>query len=252
MRSKFIKIFFINVFLSVGLSGLVLANDLYTNPEKFKQYNPDGQKYEFVKTYIMGLGYLQQNAQRDNAARSAVFQKLKGKEKVAALIRNLNLNNVNLRVARNLVKKYRASGNGLVVKSADLFERVCDEQIELNNQEKTLLEKVSAVDNAQMMKIMNKKFYKDQRELGMQRKESLKKMLEGSMLMSKILISDKEDKYGELVRLGITSKERKKLIEQLDKLSKDKKVKPGQSFLQGSIAAIREILEDQSWGTVDG
>ena len=63
--------------------------------------------------------------------------------------------------------------------------------------------------------------------------------------------SDKADKYGELVNLGITSKERQKLIDQLNKLSTQKKLKSGQSFLEGSLSTIREILEDSSWGTLD-
>ena len=182
--------------------------------------------------------------------------KLKKTDRLNTLRENLNNNNVNLRVARNLLKRYKTSSNGLIVKATDLFMKTCDEQIAVNDQEKDLLEGFFNHSQEKLpTKALEKNFLKDQRNLALQRKESSKEFLKASLLVSKLLVSNKEDRHGELIYLGLTNQERNNLIGQLNQFSGNKfkgKLRQGQSFLEGSITAIRQVLEDASWSSLDG
>ena len=54
--------------------------------------------------------------------------------------------------------------------------------------------------------------------------------------------------------MAITAQERQKLLDKLDSFGKDSLdwgLKSGQSPLEGSIAVIREILEDSIWISID-
>ena len=220
--------------------------------DQFKKFNPDIQKYEFVRNYLTGLEYLQQNARREIEASKLTFDDLKKKEKIEGFKNDIVLNNFNLRIARNLLKRYKTADNGLMLKTTDVFSKVCDEQIGLNNAEKKIIENLFK--DKQGDDVTKENFFRDMRSVAEQRKESLKKLLEASLLVNKVLVSEKTDQYGEFFQLGVTKKERTKLIEMLDAFQGEEfkgGVRPGQTFIQGSVAAIRQILEDRSWGTLD-
>ena len=53
-------------------------------------------------------------------------------------------------------------------------------------------------------------------------------------------------------RLGISADEVLRRIDKLYGVEYDGQVKPGQSFLTGSIIAIRAMLEDYTWDNLDG
>lgn len=220
----------------------------------FMANNPDGKKYEFVKNYLSSLSYFQLNDERERKQAGEAVGILDSPEKTEELVKSIIQQNANLRVARNLIKKYKSPENGLILKAVVLFMQVADEQIEFNNEERAMLERVVDVIKSGDIRVYDTpKFYKDQAKIAKQRKESFKKLLESSVLVSKILISNKPDKYGEFINLGITKDERKKLISKLNELFvgyKEVGLKEGQSFLEGSVASIREILEDKSWGTL--
>jgi len=67
------------------------------------------------------------------------------------------------------------------------------------------------------------------------------------------LMSDKnQDGKGHL--LAITAQQRQKLLDKLDSFGADNLdwgLKKGQSTLEGSIAVIREVLEDSLWVSID-
>ena len=72
-------------------------------------------------------------------------------------------------------------------------------------------------------------------------------------MMTKVLISDK-NKNGKGHWLAITAQQRQKLLDKLDSFGGDNLdwgLKPGQTTLEGSIAVIREILEDSIWISID-
>ena len=55
-------------------------------------------------------------------------------------------------------------------------------------------------------------------------------------------------------RLAITAQQRQKLLDKLDSFGSDDLdwgLKSGQSTLEGSVAVIREVLEDSIWISID-
>jgi len=231
--------------------GVLYFEDL----EKFKLNNPDGKKYEFVSTYIDGLNYLYLNRTRKDRIEFFDDGRLKEAEKVNKIMDNLVLDNLNLRIARNMVKKFRIPQNGLILKAADLFVQVCNEQIVFNNrQRKKFVDLYRVYKEEEVGSFDKKAFLSFQRNLGAQRKESLKKLLEASYIVSKALISNEEDEYGDLMRLGITSGERRKLLRKLDVFRGPQfegEVREGQNFLEASITILRQNLEDYTWASLD-
>jgi hypothetical protein len=247
MRNLILTLSFI--FLSVSL---VFANDTV----QFIQNNPDGGKYEFVRHYLQSLNYIFLNESRKSKT-DLLSGKREG-EQSKLYLQELNRDNVNLRVARNILKKYFSSPNPLMVKIADLFYSVCGKQIDLNNEEIALIERGASPAKINPLTILKGEqasgLLPGQEEIGLKRKESLKTLLEASMLINKVLISNQPDQDGELVVLGITEPERRQLLQRLNDFPVNQsvnQVEQGQSFLEASVASIRGILEDKSWGTIE-
>ena len=221
--------------------------------ELFQKFNPDGAKYEFVNNYIKSLSYIRKNAQRYERLVNFEFQSMDTAEKTKALINELLIDNVNYRAARNLLKRFHTPANGLILQATDIFMKVCDEQIDYNNQERDLLEKWYEAQTTQQLQGFDKQAFMDrQNQLAASRKESLKNMIKSSVLVNKILLSDQADPSGEFKKLGITEKQRRALLESLYEFYGDGyqgKLRSGQTFLEGSISTIRVFLEDENWQT---
>ena len=233
----------------------VVGDLLYTDSEKFREHNPDVGKYDFVKDYLNSLSYLKTNEKRDREVTAKSSGALEKIENVQALIDNLIMDNANLRVARNYLKKYKGSPNGLVLKVTDLFIKACEDQIEFNNQERGLFESLRQFLDKDDFKNFDKdKFLEDQKSLSDDKREALKGLLEASLLVNKILISENPDEFGEYVNLGITQKERQKLLKKIHEFDGGDyqgELREGQTFLQGSVSVIREILEDKNLAAFD-
>jgi hypothetical protein len=249
-KSSFVSMLFaLTLIFSAGISS---ANDTAL----FIQNNPDGGKYEFVRHYLQSLNYLFLNESRES--KMTLFAGKSDGDQSKLYLQELNRDNVNLRVARNILKKYFSSPNPLMVKTVDLFYSVCGEQIDLNNEEIALIEKGAPIKEINPLTILKGEqsagLLPRQEEIALKRKESLKTLLEASMLINKILISNQLDQDGELVALGITGTERRQLLQRLNDFPVEKtvnQVEQGQSFLQASVASIRGMLEDKSWGTIE-
>lgn len=252
---------FISAFLFWSLLySISQADFIYTHPEQFKKYNPDGakgQKYEFVKSYLNALKYLYLNEKQEEKRREEIFLKANSKEKTKGHIENLKDENINYRTARNLLKKYKTSENGLVLKVTDMFADACDQFIELNNRERKILESMLARPQEASwgnFKKRERQFETQYKTLAYERRKNATHLLEASLLVNKVLISSREDKHGEFINLGITSEEREKLLLKIDEIYEGKyyeKLKEGQPFLGASISEIRKILLDKTWGTID-
>ena len=234
---------------------LTLAGSYPNDASQLQKYNPDGEKYEFVKDYLTSLSYLKINAKRSTSAVAVGFEDLNSTDKIKVSIDILVQENANLRVARNFLKGYKNNPqNGLIIKVTDLFEAMCDEQIDFNKREINLYKQLyESLDKSSKS---NKKLEYKNEELALaeERRESFKKLLEASMLVNKVLISDRVNEDGKMVLLGVTREERKKLLKKLDAFYEDEykgNLRAGQSFLQGSVSVIRELLENSDGYALD-
>jgi hypothetical protein len=211
---------------------------------EFQKNNPDIKKYEFARSYITALSYLKAIDDRWN----------KQVKLIKASINDLALDNADLRIAKNYLVKYLNSPNALIRKTADMVVVSCEREIAVNDQEKVLWEKwydLTSAGQASMDKQVE--FDKSQHALALQRKEEAKEIVQASVLLTKVLMSEKNTN-GRGHRLAITSKQRQKLLDKLDTFGNDTMdwgLKPGQRTMEASIAAIREILEDSIWISID-
>jgi len=225
----------------------VIIND----PERFSLSNPDGKKYEFVKTYVMALEYLYHN---ENAKDRAPVIGADNIQDIGVITdeqdRLINVN-VNLRIARNLLKRFEETNNALINKVVKIFSAYVNKQVELNNMERllvvTIREKLieDTYDEGTL-----KWYFEELIDISKERKESSMRLLESSLIINKVLISHQFDQFGQPYKLGITQEERDSLISRL-KIFEDPKfqgeLRSGQTFLEASVSVIRQILEDTSW-----
>ncbi len=223
--------------------------------KEFIKNNPDGNKYEFTKAFITALEYIKANVERNENVKDINPYDLYDNKRIDELSNNITLDNVNWRIAKNMLKKYLNPQNGIMLKVADTFIKMCDEQIDLNGREKDWLDKIK---DAQVKKKVGTfdqtKFLNDIQIISDERKESLKKMLESSMLASKVLISSQKNRYGELDRLGVSARERDSLLYKLENFYGDNSeggLREGQSFLEASVTVLKEALGDYSFDSLD-
>lgn len=226
----------------------------YQDIQRFQEYNPDGYKYQFVKDYLLGLGYWWQNVRRKQGVISLFLEELENTQRIQEEINQLTMDNMNLRIARNYVEKYRHPDNGLMLKVVDLFQATCNEQIQLNQEEKQSWQKLREALSGKKDQTLRAQEVEHQEMIAQRRKDSMLHLLEASMLLNKVLISSDPDALGQFSRLGISAEERQKLLYKIDEFYEEGfqgGVRPGQSVLQGSISVIREVLEDPQWDVLD-
>ncbi len=222
--------------------------------DEFSKSNPDVKKYEFARSYITALSYMKDIDDRwNNNAPKKLFAKQKNKM-ILATINDLALDSSDLRIIKNYLLKYLISPNMLMRKVADIVVVATSREIAINKEEKILWEKwydLNAAGQATRPKEID--FVKTQHSLELRRKDADKDIIQASVLMTKVLISDKNrDTKGH--RLAITAQQRQKLLDKLDSFGGDTLdwgLKTGQRTLEGSIAVIREILEDSIWISID-
>lgn len=261
MMKKKLKVLFNILFVCVGalcfLGGApdLSADPLYDDPEQFIINNPDGRKYEFVRSYLNALLYFKENEDRENELPVIDIQNLKKSPSVKPIIDGLKRDNVNLRIARNLIDNFDAQNNALIIKVGNIFQKVTDDLIEYNRYDQALYAKIFEIQNSQNFEDFKvDRFLEAQELLAAQRRESWKELMEASMLINVVLVSTEQDYYGEFYRLGITAAEREKLLFKLqdfDGTGFSGKIEEGQTFLQGSVNIIKSILENSSWETLE-
>jgi hypothetical protein len=173
---------------------------------------------------------------------------------ILATINDLALDSSDLFIIKNYLLKYLTSPNKLMRKVADIVVVSISHEIAINHQEKALWEKWYDLNTAgQATRPKEIIFVKNQYSLELRRKEADKEIIQASVMMTKVLISDK-NKNGKGRLLAITAQQRQKLLDKLDSFGRDTLdwgLKPGQRTLEASIAVIREILEDSIWISID-
>lgn len=142
----------------------------------------------------------------------------------------------------------------LIRKVSDIVVVAVSRDIAINDEEKSLWEKwYNLIAAGQATRAKEIEFVKTQHGMELRRKEADKDIVKASVLMTKVLVSD-ENKDGRGHLLAITAAQRQKLLDKLDSFGGDTLdwgLKPGQRTLEGSIAVIREILEDSIWISID-
>lgn len=224
--------------------------------EQFILNNPDGNKFKFTQDFLRSLHYISINEERPDSKIKMTRDFEFKRQRLTVVMDNLKKNNINLRIAKNIMQDYIQTENLLMLKSATLFVEFCDKRIEENNKEHELLLSVyDLVSTSKESEFDKEDFYKKEESILKEKGEASQKLLEASLLVPKILLSPQLDNNGEFTRLGISLKEKKELIKQLE-VFKDETyaggLKEGQTYLEGSIAAIREFLEKSTLPTLDG
>ena len=247
MNIKSIALTVLNIVLCSAL--LYAADD-----NLFKRNNPDGLKYEFARSFITSIGYLEVVEKRWKKSDA-----IKNKGDESGFIQwnfdRLAKDNMDLRVAKNYMVKYFSIANPLMRKVVDSYAYSCDQLIDLNHRERELWEQLRSIKKENNLNaIEDKKFVEAQEKLAVERKSMMRGIVEVSVLMSKVLLSEDVKEKQVRKRLALTSNERDKLIKKLDTFAGDNLdwgMKPGQTFLQGAEATIREMLEDPTYVSAD-
>jgi hypothetical protein len=136
------------------------------------------------------------------------------------------------------------------------FAAFADKQLELNNQERTLLETVrSRIIDERIDDALIKWYGESVTDISLRRKESSKELLESSLMVAKVLISHQFDASGRLYKLGVTREERRNLLSRLRLFGDESfkgEIRSGQTFLEASVSSIRQVLEDTAWPSSEG
>jgi len=224
--------------------------------EQFKKNNADGNKYNFVKDYLLALDSIEKNGEKFDSWTEILAKENKGQsENIKGYTDYLKQSNIHFRLAKNLLNKYKKSENMLIIKSVMIFNEACNAVAKSNNEERKLLSEYYELIKGNVDEPYDQsKLFEEQQRIAFQRKEAFKMILESSLYVKKILISNVPNRYGEFVRLGVTEVESDQLIDTLNSFfgaNGQAGMAVGQNFLEASVAEIREILEDYSWLSKD-
>ncbi len=214
---------------------------------EFKANNPDGGKYEFLRSHIAALSYL--NHIDERWAKKPPKKVFAGDDikVIRGHIAYLTMDNADLRITKSYLEKYLEARNPLMRKVADTVALACNTEIVLNDQEKQMwMDWLGLKLTGRATPEEEKKFIAAQQQSAFEHKEADKKIIEASIFAATVAKSIKNaNEHGHL--LALTSREREKLLDRLDAFAKgmlDWGLKPGQRTVEASVAVIREVLED--------
>ena len=235
----------------IGVAKDTFALEISEETKEFAVNNPDGQKYDFVKTYLMALEYLYQNEQAKAKLQPLDEETIKRTKSLAKVRDHLKNANINLRIARNLLENFKNQNNAMMMKIVSLFGKYADEETALNNRHRTMVSILYESSLTNRVSSVKRRWYSQHlTAINESRKANAAQLLEASMLISKLLVSNQFNRLGKFDKLGISAVEREKLIDRLATFQGEEfqgELRPGQSYLQASIASIREILQNTNW-----
>jgi hypothetical protein len=243
-----------NLILALMLCLFIAVPAGAEDPGAFKRYNPDGLKYEFARSYIASLGYL--NSVDRRWKKSTSLKKKSPPDKyIAWNIERLIYDNMDIRVAKNYMTKYFATSNLLMRKVTDSYVFSCDQLVEVNRQEREAWENLKKLkEDNQFDAVQEKEFIAQQEDIALRRKEAMRGVVSASVLMTKVLLSENTKEKDIKKRLALSTEQREKLVDKLDSYAKDNldwSLKPGQTFVQAAEASVREVLEDSFYLSAD-
>jgi hypothetical protein len=221
---------------------------VYASELSFRELNPDAGKYAFVKDYIFALSYYARVAQRLQLEGETAAASLEQQAVVRQLIANRTLDNTELRIARNYLKRYCSSASPFVRKTAltavDAYQRL----LTMSARERTLWSGfLRYITDGQPENFDEKEFSRQQVLLAQQKKEVAKDVLRASVLATRVMLSSAHCEDETCRVLDFTPAERDRLsaaLATVPGINMDWGMKPGQSTVEASAAVIRESLED--------
>lgn len=223
----------------------------------FKKYNSDIGKYEFAKSYIIGLGYYSRvsgRLAREDVDLSKGISAERSPKMIQMLIDGRTLDNTEIRIARNYLGKYKTSPNGLIRQVAIDAMAAYDRLLEISTRERELwlaLARVKTSGGGQDLK--EEDILHQQVGLAGQKKEVAKDLIKASLRLRVVLLSAAQCENEQCKKLALTREERNKLVDKLDVFARDVidwGTKAGQTTLQACIASIREVLEDPLYASM--
>jgi hypothetical protein len=241
------------LFVFLAILACMSFHPVYAAGE-FSKNNPDIKKFEFARSYITALSYVKDIYGRWNKNTPQKLFAHQDLKMIKAILNDLALDNSDLRVIKDYLLKYLNSPNMLMRKVADTVVVATSQEIAVNDQEKLLWDKwYGLIATHQATRTKEISFVKTQYALDVRRKQIDTDIIRASVLMTKVLMSDKnKNEHGHL--LAITSQQRQKLLDKLDSFGGDYLdwgLKSGQRTLEGSVSVIREVLEDSVWISID-
>ncbi len=215
----------------------------------FKTYNRDIDKYSFTKNFILSISYYKRVADRLKVEEALKLDGTSDIKVIQKFINDRTLDNTELRIARNYLIKFTSSRNGLIQQVARQSISAYDGVLALSMRERELWQSLSRFKLTGEPEDFNEKdFIEQQLSIAAQKKEADKMLLSASMLIRIVLLSAERCGSEVCQELALSRDERFKLTGYLDDFSRDNLewgIKPGQTPIEGCVAAIREVLEDE-------
>lgn len=227
---------------------LALVVPCQAQPSPFKTYNPDIDKYDFTRQFIVGLGYYKKVFDRLKVEESGRENGVEDIDRLKMYVDDRTLDNTEVRIAKNYLTRFTTSKNAFVQKVARDAIAQYDAMLALNMKERDRWQELYRFRSTGKPEGFDEAGFNDRMQpLIQERKAAGKGLLTASALLKTVLLSaeycDSEDcKY-----LALTGDERKKLATALDQYARDNYqwgIKEGQSTFEATVAAIREVLED--------
>ena len=224
-------------------------------PKEAVTQNPDINKYEFVKAFINSLS--------DVASALERFQEVDNQSNKNDIQSTIDLMKVTKRSsadyerAASQIEDFSTSKNGLIVLAATSLRDQYRGHIKLNDEMIKMYEEIyspEAINNPE--KINVGKLMSRQGDLSAKHEEFMRSLMQTSLFLSQILVSEKPDTEGKMSILGITSKQKQDLIKDLEMVFGEKVMigmkmaKPGLNYFDSCGAILYELLALKDFATL--
>jgi hypothetical protein len=222
-------------------------------PDTFKRYNADIDKYAFTRSFIVSVSYYKRVSDRLKAEIDYQSRKKSDIKLILKYIQDRTLDNTELRIARNYLTKFTDSGNGLIRKVSGQAIAAYDAVLSLSMRERELwVELHRFKSTGQPADFNEEQFNQKHLDIIAEKKEADKQLLSASVLMRIVLLSASRCENENCKLLVLTDAQRRRLSQDLDEYARDNMewgLKAGQSPVDGCVAAIREVLEDKLYSS---
>lgn len=249
--NKATKLVFIALCFTLFIN-LSLAN----TSEEIMNQNPDINKYEFMKAFLHSLSDVSSAIERfkevDNQSNKNDIQS------TIDLMKVTKRSSFDYERAASQVEDFSTSKNELIALAATSLRDRYRSHIKLNDEMIKMYEEMyssEAMNNPE--KINVGKLMSRQGDLAAKHEEFMRSLMQTSLFLSQILISEKPDTEGKMSILGITSGQKQDLIKDLEMVFGEKvkigmkMAKPGLNYFDSCGAILYEVLALKNFKTLD-
>jgi len=184
-------------------------------------------EYEFSRAFLESLRYQKSAFVKHRQLPPPKADTKRLNTAAAPFLENLKAANTDLKQAQSIILKFKDSGNVTVKKTAASVLSLYDKQIQLSERSLKIYSRI--FDPAQMEKagsFTQGKLAAEARKLPEERQNTDRLLMDTAILVTHSLYSNTPDKEGKLNRLTITTRERGKLIRQIDEYFSGKETIP--------------------------